>query len=283
MLDFIKTFVLVESEPSELKFEILALLLQQLSSRGQYLPLQYLETLLATGDAPKTFYNALAGYILSVPKEEIEDLDIEHYHMDFEAELHEWMVSLDCALIRQVKSVREAALSTLDANLRNGKNIPHLERHVSTLLASFAVPREDAAGFEWEKSAASEIKEKMERLFSVIQDKMFENPPDAPQIEVFLMAASLLNSMDKNRLLKFITSDNRRSTFTANTTALINVLIRDMNSGEAESVELRNWLLMVFDHLTRRFAEDKTLSDKILDFTKQLGMFSFQIFHQEKF
>jgi hypothetical protein len=35
---------------------------------------------------------------------------------------------------------------------------------------------------------------------------------------------------------------------------------------------MKGWFLMVFDHLTRRFAEDAVLSDKVIAIAMALGL-----------
>lgn len=258
-------------DPNELQFDILALLLYRLSSRKEYLPIKDLGRLLAKTNAPKVLCDALTEYLLSTPKDEIKSLDVRAYNLNFEAELHEWTILLDCALVRQIESVRNMTLVILDQTLENGKSIPHLARYLAALLEGFSMPKEDGIMYEWDESADAEVRQRLQRLFSAAQGGMFDGPPDASQVELLQRVASLFTSIDRKRVLKQVISDNRRSSLTAKTVALLNTLTREMDPVESESAELRSWLFMVFDHLTRRFAEDERLSEKTVGFTKQLG------------
>lgn len=272
-LDCIRRNGTTGADTNELQFDVLGQLLHRLSSRNEPLPANILEKLLSISDAPKVFCDALTAYIDSAPKDELESFNPKSYYLDFEAELHEWSVSLDSALIRRVKSVRDMALVSLDKRLSERKNIPHLAQYLAALLEGFSVPTKDTGRFEWDKSTTGEAKRKMEKLFDAAQTSMFEGPIDATQAELLQRAASLFSSLDRHGVLKKVTSDNRSSSLTAKTVTLLETLIKDIDFAESEPTELRVWLLMVFDHLTRRFSEDQTLSEKTLGFTKQLGRF----------
>lgn len=252
---------------------MLAQLLNRISSRNEHLPIDDLEKLLAIEDTPKVFCDALTEYINSTPKDHLESFNPESYYLNIEAELHEWSVAINSALIRKIKSVRDMALVSLGKRLSKRRNIPHLARYLSALLEGFSVSTGDKGRFKWEKSMTTEAKQKMEDLFEAAQKSMFEGPINVAQIELLQRAASLFTSLDKDKILKKIISDNRSSSLMAGTVALLETLIKDIDFVESESAELRSWLLMVFDHLTRRFSEDETLSEKVVDFTKQLGRF----------
>lgn len=262
---------LVRGDTNELQFDVLTQLLHRLSSRDEYLPINDLEKFLAIYDAPKVFCDALTEYIKSASKDKLEGFHPQSYDFNFHAELHEWTVALDSALIRKIESVRDLALVSLHKCLGKGKENPHLAKHLAALLEGFSVPTEDTGRFEWDKSMTASAKQKMENIFDVAQKNMFEGPMDIAQVELLLRAASLFSSLDKEGILKKVVSDNRSSSLTAKTVALLGTLIEDMSPTGPEPTELRNWLLMAFDYLTRRFSEDETLSEKVMNFTKQLG------------
>lgn len=162
-------------------------------------------------------------------------------------------------------------LVSLHECLGGEKNIPHLAKHLAALLEGFSVPTKDPARFEWDKSMSADAKQKMESIFDVAQKNMFEGPMDAAQVELLLRATSLFASLNREGILKKLASDNRSSFLTAKTVALLGTLVEDMDPTKPEPTELRSWLLMAFDYLTRRFSEDKALSEKVVNFTKQLG------------
>lgn len=273
---------LVEGDTNELQFDVLTQLLHRLSSRDEYLPINDLEKLLAIDDAPKGFCDALTKYINSAPKDTLVFFDSQSYDFNFQAELHEWTIALDSALIRKIGSVRDMALVSLHKRLGAERSIPHLAKHLAALLEGFSVATKDTGRFEWNKSMTTGAKQKMEDIFDVAQKNMFEGPMDTAQVELLLRAASLFTSLDRGGILKKVASDNRSSSLTAKTVALLETLVKDMDSTESEPIELRSWLLMAFDYLTRRFSEDETLSEKAVAFTKQLGRFpKYKIYERE--
>lgn len=270
-MDCIRHRNLVKGDTNELQFDVLTQLLHRLSSRDEHLPVSDLEKLLAIDDAPKVFCNALTEYINSASNDKLVSFDSQSYDFNFQAELHEWTVALDSALIRKIGSVRDTALVSLHKHLGGEKNIPHLAKHLAALLEGFSVPTKDPARFEWDKSMTAGAKQKIESIFDVAQKNMFEGPMDAVQVELLLRAASLFTSLNREGILKKVTSDNRSSCLTAKTVGLLGTLVKDMDPTKPEPTELRSWLLMAFDYLTRRFSEDKALSEKVVNFTKQLG------------
>lgn len=273
---------LVEGDTNELQFDVLTQLLHRLSSRDEYLPINDLEKLLAIDDAPKVFCNALTEYINSAPKDTLVSFDSQSYDFNFQAELHEWTIALDSALIRKIGSVRDMTLVSLHKLLGAERSIPHLAKHLAALLEGFSVATKDTGRFEWNKSMTAGAKKKMEDIFDVAQKNMFEGPMDTAQVELLLRAASLFTSLDRGGILKKVAGDNRSSSLTAKTVALLETLVKDMDSTESEPIELRSWLLMAFDYLTRRFSEDETLSEKVVTFTKQLGRFpKYKIYERE--
>lgn len=264
---------IVEGNTNELQFDVLTQLLHRLSSRDEYLPISDLEKFLAIDDTPKVFCDALTEYINSASKDKLESFDSQSYDFDFEAELHEWTAALDSALIRKIESVRDMALISLHRHLGEQKTVPHLAQHLAALLEGFSVPTEDKNIFKWEKSMTAGAKQKMENIFDVAQKNMFEGPMDAAQVELLLRASSLFATLDREGILKRVASDNRSSSLKVKTVALLETLVKDMDLSESEPIELRSWLLMVFDYLTRRFSEDDVLLEKVVAFTKQLGRF----------
>ena len=69
---------------------------------------------------------------------------------------------------------------------------------------------------------------------------------------------------DKERIN--IIQDNRRNNLTVKTVDLFDSLI-----DPRETADIRGWALRALDFLTRRFAEDGSLSEEVLKFTKRLG------------
>ncbi|KAI5849196.1 hypothetical protein BZA05DRAFT_85437 [Tricharina praecox] len=206
--------------------------------------------------------SALVAYISAVDAEELQGIS---YYKAATPE-HTAVV---CAMIPKVEVVRNKSLAQLEKNLQAGNTVQMLSECFSALLQAYSVAGEGDAAYTWAESADEEVKTKLQRIFEATQKELLESALDLTQVNVLLRAASLFPSLDREQVLKHIATDRKRSALTENTVALVGALLQDSN--DAAKPEMKRWFLMVFDYLTRRFAEDAVLTGKVAAFAKALG------------
>lgn len=215
----------------------------------------------------EAFCSSFGKCLSCLPEQDTDFLDIRHSVVDLGADSSPGKLELECALIRKVGTVRNLVLSSLPRILGSHKSPRNTSHYLVALLEVFSSPVGESGRFKWATTAGDDVRLKLDSAFSEFQDALYESPLDLVQIRVLQRAASLLPSMDKEKALRQATY-NKGGSLTSNTISLIGSLVDIGNA-----TELRGWLLVVFDYLTRRFAEDELLSERVLCFTKQLGKF----------
>jgi len=255
----------------ELQFDLLRLVLERLSTVDGHLPPQLLKDILAQLQRRlpdhESFNRALGKYLLGLPEQNIDigPLYLNPSVLDPEKEYSTAKVELECALIRKVDTMRELVLSSLATN-PNPTNVKDISPYLTALLESFSIPGKDVARFEWTAKVCAETRDQLDKIFARFQVNLYENYLSPEQVSLLQRAASLLPSLDKKKALQNIIEDSRRSSLTLETVDLIDSLI-----DSREMADIRGWVLIALDFLTRRFAGDGSLSGEVLRFTKRLG------------
>lgn len=243
--------------------QLFAFILHLSAERGDVIDVAFVNRLLKAETMSPRVSSALVTYISKTAPEFLAGISTPK---SASAE----QMAVICALIPKLEAIRDSALSRLDKELRAGGAAQMLSERVSALLEVFSVAVEDSSKFEWAPSASEEVQAKLQNVFNVAQKELLQSAPDAAQVSVLRRAASLFPSLDRERVLKHVASDRKRSALTENTVALIDALVVD--SDDLAIPEMKGWFLMAFDYLTRRFAEEGALSPKVTAFAKALGM-----------
>lgn len=243
--------------------QLFAFILHRSAERGDIIGANVIHRLLKAKTMSSRVSSALVAYISAVDAEELQGIS---YYKAATPE-HTAVV---CAMIPKVEVVRNKSLAQLEKNLQAGNTVQMLSECFSALLQAYSVAGEGDAAYTWAESADEEVKTKLQRIFEATQKELLESALDLTQVNVLLRAASLFPSLDREQVLKHIATDRKRSALTENTVALVGALLQDSN--DAAKPEMKRWFLMVFDYLTRRFAEDAVLTGKVAAFAKALGM-----------
>jgi len=243
--------------------QLFAFILHRSAGRGDSIGASVIERLLEAKTLSRRVSAALVAYVSAVDVEELQGIN---YYKAQTAE-HTAVV---CAMISKLETVRDKALSQLEKNLMAGNKVQMFSECFSALIKAYSVACDGDAEFAWADSADEEVKAKLQSIFDTTQKELLTSALDVAQVDVLLRAVSLFPSLDREHVLRHISTDRKRSALTENTVTLVNALLEDSN--DATKPEMKRWFLMVFDHLTRRFAEDAILSCKVIAFAKALGI-----------
>jgi hypothetical protein len=240
--------------------QLVAFILHLSTERGNIIDVTFINLLLQADNMASRISSALVAYISTAEPGDLEGIrypKAEH-------------PAVVCALIPKLPGIRDTALGVVGRSLQEGSMVMMLSERLSALLEAYSVERTDSVGFAWSSSADENVKAKLQRIFNAAQAAILESASDASQANVLRRAASLFPSLDREQVLQHVAKNRKRSALTENTVALIDALVED--SDDASTPEMKSWFLMVFDHLTRRFAEDTVLTSKVATFAKALSM-----------
>lgn len=247
--------------------QLLGFMLHLSVERGDVIPIDLISYLLKPDAMTPRISSALVAYISGTGAEHLQGLGYPESTAPVQ-------IAVVCSLIPKLPAIRDTALERLDKEVLAGKAMPMLSERISALLEVYSVTAEDSLGFAWIPTASEPVKAKLWNAFDFAQNELLQAAPDASHVNVLRRAVSLFPALDRRGALKHIASTRKRSTLTDNTVALLDALMRnsDDGDGDATTPEMKGWFLMVFDSLTRRFAEDTVLSDKATALAKALGL-----------
>ncbi|KAI5785180.1 ribosome 60S biogenesis N-terminal-domain-containing protein [Pyronema domesticum] len=245
--------------------QLLGYIIHLSAERGDVIDIKHISQMIKPEIMTTKVSSALVAYIAATDAEEFEGFS-------YPAKAGPEHMAVICALIPKLPVVQEAAIKQLDKELKSGKTAPMLIERVSALLEVYSEATETEGKYEWVESADDDaIKSKLLNAFNIAQKELLESAPDVSQVNVLRRAVSLFPTLDKEGVLKHIAANRKRSALTDSTVSLVEALID--SSDEAAVPEMKAWFLMVFDHLTRRFAEDAVLSEKVTALAMALGKF----------
>ncbi|CAZ79733.1 unnamed protein product [Tuber melanosporum] len=262
----------------ELQFSLLRLALERLSTAGEHLPPQLLKDILVQlrGRLPdhEPFNRALGKSLLDLPEQNIDigSIPLNLSALDPGKEHSAAKVDLECALIRKVGAMRELALSSLTTTSDFTK-AKEISPYLTALLESFSMPGKGAAQFEWTVKVSAGARNQLDKIFARFQVDLHKDFLSLEQIDLLQRAAPLLPSLDKEKALQNVIQDSRGINLAVETVDLIDSLM-----DSRETADIRSWVLVAIDFLTRRFSEDELPSEKVLRFAKRLG----ELFAQER-
>ena len=236
--------------------------------RGNVIPIDLISRLLTPDAMTPRISSALVAYISGTEAGHLQGIN-------YPESTGPEQMAVVCSLIPKLPAIRDIALKRLDTEIRAGKTVPKLGERISALLEVYSVTAEDSTNFAWIPTASESIRARLQNAFDFAQKELLQAAPDAPQVSVLRRAVSLFPTLDRKGALKHIASNKKRSSLTDNTVALLDALVRSSDDGgddDATTPEMKGWFLMVFDHLTRRFAEDAVLSGKVTALAKALGL-----------
>lgn len=254
------------SEPSRYKEgtlpQLLEFILHLSVERGHVIDVNLISRLLKPDIITPRVSSALVAYISGTKIEDLQGINC------FETTVPEQMAVV-YSLIPKLKTIRDVALNRLNEEIQAGSTLLLTER-VSALLEVYSVAIADSTNFDWATCANGTIKTKLQIAFNVTQKELLQTAPNTHQVNVLQRAISLFPSLNRKDFLKRIATNRMRSALTDSTVALVDALVE--KSDDAYISEMKGWFLMVFDHLTRRFAEDAVLSDKVIAIAMALGL-----------
>ncbi|KAI5805135.1 hypothetical protein EDC01DRAFT_610333 [Geopyxis carbonaria] len=182
------------------------------------------------------------------------------------------LIDIECALIRKVEGFRARIMESLDLYVeREVSGVQNGTARFAALLEGHSRYVSEENKFIWDPATSPVHKAKFLENYIRLQNQFLDENLNETQLRFFLCAVCLLPGIDQKAILDRITGDRKKSNLWASTVLLINKIVESPE--ELFSAKMKAWFLFSFDHLTRRFAEDSVLSEKVLDFAKRLGSF----------
>ncbi|KAF8459585.1 ribosome 60S biogenesis N-terminal-domain-containing protein [Terfezia claveryi] len=133
--------------------------------------------------------------------------------------------------------------------------------------------KEEGRKCMWLDGADQEIRDGLGKVIESVKKEftaaeVLSRNPKA--LSLFRRAAGLWPEMDMEGILKYILGDKSRSNIMPETVSFVSSLLMSKN-GKGELTAKKAWLLMILDHLTRRFGEEEVLSVKSTSVAKAFG------------
>lgn len=226
---------------------LLAVLISFLMSRGYILDKRLFISILSLDSELSNILTALCNYLLNCPVGQFLGL-----------------ASCISGPDLQIGAPRKAATRKPTNPLNN-----HKSRRVAALLDSCSV-YDGKIECSWRSNITSNAKALLQQLFSMVCEEYAGNISETWEKHDLLRAAFLFPSLDPPKFLKHI-ADGKQQFNVTSTVPLIDALLGSLDLADIPNINL--WLLGVFEHLTRRFAEDAVLSTETLLLTMKLGKF----------
>ncbi|KAF8469027.1 ribosome 60S biogenesis N-terminal-domain-containing protein [Kalaharituber pfeilii] len=175
---------------------------------------------------------------------------------------------LICALIKKVGAMQHWALRYIDTSETSEEIIDIL----SALLDKLSVPH--GRVFRWKEIVSVDTKQ-------ILGDALEKNKPcikslDHPAIANLLQkATSLFPAFDAGSILQRVLADKQRENLSPEKIKLVSALMSGAMKEKLKNTvekEGKGWFFLIVDHLTRRFGEEKVLSEKSTCLTKEFSM-----------
>ncbi|KAF8533077.1 ribosome 60S biogenesis N-terminal-domain-containing protein [Trichophaea hybrida] len=254
------------SEPSCFRHRIfpqlLVFILHLSVERGDVVDVKSINHLLKPENITAPVSAALVAYVSGTKAEHLQGIDCP-------VATTSEQVAVVCSLIPKLTTIRDAALYRLDEEIRAGHASLMLSERILALLEAYSVAVEASAEFRWASHTNYTTKVKLQNAFDISQNLLLQAVPNTSQVNVLRRAVSLFPSWNHKKFLKHITTNTKRGALTDHTVTLVATLFE--KSGDAFTSEMKGWYLMVFNYLTRRFAEDVVLSDKVTAISMAFG------------
>lgn len=241
---------------------ILASILNIYAENGDVIPSVTISRILKTPDISDDILPILLKYISNTPATNLEHIA---WHQSTPQ-----LIDIECALISKVEDFRMEIMQRLDSYIeRNVGGVQNGTARFAALLEGNSRYISEENKYIWSPSTSSVHKEKLREHFIQLQNQFLGENLSESQFHFFLCSASLLPGIDQKAILDRITGDRKKSNLWASKVLLIDKIVE--STEDLFSTKMKAWFLFSFDHLTRRFAEDSVLSQKVLDFAKGLG------------
>ncbi|KAF8421240.1 ribosome 60S biogenesis N-terminal-domain-containing protein [Tirmania nivea] len=124
---------------------------------------------------------------------------------------------------------------------------------------------EEGQKYMWLDGVDQEIKDELGKVIKSMKEftaaEVLSKSPEV--LSLFRRAAGLWPEMDMKGILEYILGDKLRNNITPEIVSFVSSLLISTKDGKGElQVAKKTGLLMILDHLTRRFGEEKVLSEK---------------------
>ncbi|KAI5785563.1 hypothetical protein DFH27DRAFT_487497 [Peziza echinospora] len=174
-------------------------------------------------------------------------------------------LTLVCELVRKVDGVRAWALEILKS--AEQLSTITVSAIVRAVLDSLSTPKERK--FQWKASVNDNTKQVIQNAISAKGDDLVQNGlENVDVLELFRKAASLFPTLNTTTILKQMLATDKKqkkdshTNITPEAISFISSLIGKRSGKDGLDREKKAWYLVVVDHLTRRFGEEKVLTSK---------------------
>ncbi|TGZ83023.1 hypothetical protein EX30DRAFT_339263 [Ascodesmis nigricans] len=242
---------------------LLSFLLRRAVHTSITISVTVLNTLLQTQEFTASVAESLATYIAHISASDLEGIEYSPACHDYSH------ATIECAFIRKLPAFRAAGLVAYTHQLKKNEISAIPDGFFAALVEAYCDHDEETDKYTWCSDADADVQDDLSKILRIIWPQLLEKPLDVAQIELFIRVASVIDVVDKNALLAHIAKDRKRGNLSDRLIGLLDVVLDD--DDEIEATGMKGWFLMVFDYLTRRFAEDQSLTPKAVTFAKTLG------------